>query len=224
MKSMTDNNSTHDKALRMALQREQGRMKLPDGMSERIMAVVREQAKAPNASPEEKKHSFIVRWWPVAVAAAVLAVGLILLPRLTERRELARYEGSFVEVEGQRLDNLHKLSTGIANRYDVVCVESLNMKAMSNKGFGNGKATMDNGYGLFLSMLEYKLADRNKYLMKVDKWFSSSQLCHCCGTLHPEMKDLSIRTMKCDCGLTISRDQNAAINILNEGLRMLGTA
>ena len=127
-------------------------------------------------------------------------------------------------IANQRLDNLHKLSTGIANRYDVVCVESLNMKAMSNKSFGNGKTTLDNGYGLFLSMLEYKLADRNKYFMKVDKWFPSSQLCSCCGTLHPEMKKLSIRTMKCDCGLTISRDQNAAINILNEGLRMLGTA
>ncbi|MBR1664766.1 MAG: hypothetical protein IJ699_00865 [Bacteroidaceae bacterium] len=113
MKAMTDNNSTHDKALRMALQREQDRMKQPDGMSERIMAVVREQAKAPNASPEEKKHSFIVRWWPVAAAAAVLAVGLILLPRLTERRELARYEGSFVEVEGQRLDNLHAIRADI---------------------------------------------------------------------------------------------------------------
>lgn len=127
-------------------------------------------------------------------------------------------------IANQRRDNLHKSSTGIANRYDVVCVESLNMKAMSNKSFGNGKATMDNGYGLFLSMLEYKLADRNKYLIKVDKWFPSSQLCSCCGTLHPEMKDLSIRTMKCDCGLTISRDRNAAINILNEGLRMLGNA
>ena len=124
-------------------------------------------------------------------------------------------------IANQRLDNLHKISTEIANQYDVVCVESLNMRSMSNKGFGNGKATLDNGYGMFLSMLEYKLSDRNKYLVKVDKWFPSSQICHCCGTLHPEMKDLTIRTMKCDCGLTISRDQNAAINILHEGLRLL---
>ena len=43
---------------------------------------------------------------------------------------------------------------------------------MSNKGFGNGKATLDNGYGIFLNMLEYKLSDRGKYLVKVDKWFS----------------------------------------------------
>ena len=124
-------------------------------------------------------------------------------------------------IANQRLDNLHNISTEIANQYDVVCVESLNMRAMSNRGFGNGKTTLDNGYGMFLSMLEYKLSDRNKYLVKVDKWFPSSQICHCCGTLHPEMKDLAIRTMKWNCGLTISRDQNAAINILNEGLRLL---
>ena len=124
-------------------------------------------------------------------------------------------------IANQRLDNLHKISTEIANQYDVVCVESLNMKVMSNKGFGNGKATLDNGYGMLLSMLEYKLSDRNKYLIKVDKWFPSSQICHCCGMLHPEMKNLAIRKMTCNCGLTISRDQNAAINILKEGLRLL---
>ena len=124
-------------------------------------------------------------------------------------------------IANQRLDNLHKISTKIANSYDVVCVESLDMKAMSNHGFGNGKATLDNGYGMFLSMLEYKLSDRNKYLVKVDKWFPSSQRCHCCGKIHPEMKSLQTRTIKCDCGLTMSRDQNAAINILKEGLRLL---
>lgn len=124
-------------------------------------------------------------------------------------------------IANQRLDNLHKISTEIANQYDVVCVETLNMKAIANKKFGNGKAAMDNGYGMLLSMLEYKLSDRNKYFVKVDKWFPSSQICHCCGTRHPEMKDLANRKMICDCGLIMNRDQNAAINILNEGLRLL---
>ena len=127
-------------------------------------------------------------------------------------------------ITNQRIDNLHKLSTEIANQYDVVCVESLDMKAMSNKGFGNGKATLDNGYGLFLNMLEYKLYDRGKYFIKVDKWFPSSQICNHCGTVHTEMKDLSIRTMRCDCGLTMNRDYNAALNIKKEGLRLLKTA
>ena len=137
------------------------------------------------------------------------------------RKQLYKVNKIHRHIANQRLDNLHKISTEIANQYDVVCVETLNMKSMSNKGFGNGKATLDNGYGKFLSMLEYKLSERNKYLVKVDKWFASSQICHCCGSVHSEMKNLAIRTMKCDCGLTISRDQNAAINILHEGLRIL---
>ena len=127
-------------------------------------------------------------------------------------------------IANQRLDNLHKISTEIANQYDVVCVESLNMKSMSNKKFGNGKSTMDNGYGMFLKMLEYKFADRKKYFVKVDKWFPSSQICNGCGKVHSEMKNLNNRIMKCDCGLIIGRDQNAAINIKKEGLRILKSA
>ncbi len=124
-------------------------------------------------------------------------------------------------IANQRRDQLHKISTEITNQYDVVCVESLNMRAMANKGFHNGKAAMDNGYGMFLSMLEYKLADRKKVLVKIDKWYPSSQICHSCGMRHPEMKDLRNRMMECPCGMTMSRDQNAAINILREGLRIL---
>ena len=98
------------------------------------------------------------------------------------------------------------------------------MRSMSNKGFGNGKATLDNGYGMFLDMLEYKLSERNKYLVRVDKWFPSSRMCNCCGKIHPEMKDLRIRTMRCECGMIMNRDQNAAINIKKEGIRMLREA
>ena len=125
-------------------------------------------------------------------------------------------------IANQRLDYLHKKSTEIANQYDCVCVESLNMQAMSNRGFGNGKATMDNGYGLFLTMLEYKLNDRGKYFIKVDKWFPSSQICSCCG--NKQKLNLQTRIYKCNCGLQIDRDYNAAINIRNEGIRLLAVA
>ena len=125
-------------------------------------------------------------------------------------------------ITNQRIDNLHKLSTEIANQYDVVCVESLDMKAMSNKGFGNGKATLDNGYGIFLNMLEYKLYDRGKYFIKVDKWYPSSQICSCCGS--QKKITLADRIYKCSCGLEIDRDYNSAINIKNEGLRLLKAA
>ena len=128
----------------------------------------------------------------------------------------------YEKVSCQRKDCLHKLSSEIANQYDTVCVEDLDMKAMSNRGFGNGKATLDNGYGMFLDMLAYKLDERGGRLVKVSRWFPSSQTCSVCGAIHPEMKDLNIRTMRCGCGNVMDRDLNAAVNILNEGLRMLG--
>ena len=124
-------------------------------------------------------------------------------------------------IANQRKDHLHKLSTGIANRYDIVCVETLNMKSLANKSFGNGRSTMDNGYGMFLNMLEYKLVDRGKCLIRVDKWFPSSQLCHCCGAGNPIVKNLDVREWKCPaCGELHDRDINAANNILREGLRI----
>ena len=138
------------------------------------------------------------------------------------RKQQFKINRIYKHIASQRLDNLHKLSTKIANSYDVVCVESLNMRSLSNESFGNGKATMDNGYGMFLNMLEYKLSDRGKHFVKVDKWFPSTQLCSCCGN---RMKlALNQRIYKCSCGLTIDRDINAAINIRDEGLRILQSA
>lgn len=123
----------------------------------------------------------------------------------------------------QRQDYLHKLSTEIANQYDVVCIEDLNMKAMSNKGFGNGKATMDNGWGIFTRLLEYKLQERGKSLIRIDRWYPSSQNCHICG--HRQKMPVTKRTYVCpSCGMVMDRDYNAVINILHEGLGMLQSA
>lgn len=120
----------------------------------------------------------------------------------------------------QRKDFLHKRSTAIAKQYDAVCVEDLNIKAIANKGFGNGKATLDNGYGMFLAMLDYKLRYCGKQLVKVDKWFPSSQICSCCG--HKQKMLLYVRTYDCpQCGNRMDRDYNAAMNIRKEGLRIL---
>ena len=140
-------------------------------------------------------------------------------------KQLLKVNRIHQHIVSQRLDNLHKLSTEIANRYDIVCVESLNLRAMSNKGFGNGRSTLDNGYGMFLSLLDYKLSERNKILIKVDKWFPSSQICHKCNYRDKRLKDLSIRKWECPvCHEMHDRDTNAAINILQEGLRLFENA
>ena len=85
------------------------------------------------------------------------------------------------------------------------------MKAMANKGFRNGRATMDNGYGMFLRFLEYKLHDRGKVFIKVSRWFPSSQICHVCGKVDPELKDLRIRHWTCP-GCGSEHDRDAGLN------------
>ena len=97
------------------------------------------------------------------------------------------------------------------------------MRSLSNKGFGNGKATLDNAWGMFTVMLDYKLQEQGKQLIKVDKFYPSSQTCSICGCINKEVKDLSIRKWEClNCGTIHDRDINAAVNIRNEGLRLLG--
>ena len=140
-------------------------------------------------------------------------------------KQLQKVNKIYKYIANQRLDNLHKMSTMLTKKYDIVCVEDLNMKNMSNKGFGNGKSTMDNGYGMFLNMLSYKLKRKGGYFVKIDKWYPSSQICCVCGKKHPEMKickhGRKQEYLICSCGNRMQRDVNAAKNILQEGLCML---
>lgn len=124
------------------------------------------------------------------------------------------------KVANQRKDFLHKLSNQIANDYDIVCIEDLNMKAMG-QCLNFGKSVADNGWGMFTTFLGYKLADRGKILAKIDKWFPSSKMCRVCRTMNNELT-LADREWTCEgCGTHHDRDWNAAINIRNEGLRQL---
>ena len=124
------------------------------------------------------------------------------------------------KVANQRKDFLHKQSKQITNAYDCVCVEDLNMKAMS-QALQFGKSISDNGWGMFVTFLKYKLEEQGKKLVKGDKFFASSQICSCCGYKNTETKNLSIRAWDCPkCGTHHDRDINAAINIRNEGMRI----
>lgn len=137
-------------------------------------------------------------------------------------KQLQKVRNLHEHIANQRLDYLHKESTRLANQYDAILIEDLNMKAIANKGFGNGKATFDNGWGMFTTMLDYKMAERGKHLQKIDRWFPSSQTCNTCGCVNENLKDLSIRKWTClRCGTEHDRDINAAINIKQEGLRLL---
>ena len=125
------------------------------------------------------------------------------------------------KVANQRKDFLHKQSRQIANAYDCACIEDLDMKAMSQT-LNFGKSISDNGWGMFVTFLKYKLEDMGKQLVKVDKFFASSQICSACGYKNPETKNLSVRSWTCpQCGTRHDRDVNAAINIRNEGMRLV---
>ena len=95
------------------------------------------------------------------------------------------------------------------------------MKEMSQEK-RYGKSISDNGWGMFLTFLSYKLEEQGKQLIKVDRYFASSQICSCCGYKNEEIKDLSIRKWICPkCRTSHNRDKNAAINIRNEGMRIV---
>lgn len=125
------------------------------------------------------------------------------------------------KVANQRKDFLHKQSAMIIKLYDCVCIEDLDMKAMS-QALNFGKSVSDNGWGMFVTFLKYKLEEAGKKLVKVDKFFASSQTCSICGYKNTATKNLSIRAWDCpECGTHHDRDVNAAINIKNEGMRII---
>ena len=121
-------------------------------------------------------------------------------------------------VANQRKDYLHKLSDQLTEKYQLISVEDLNMKDIS-QNFQLGKSTTDNGYGMFLNMLEYKQRKKGHYFVLVDKYFPSSQICHNCGYKNRQALDLNNKSITCPkCGKTYDRDLNAAINIDKKGL------
>ncbi len=125
------------------------------------------------------------------------------------------------KVANQRKDFLHKQSRQIANAYDCVCIENLDMKAMA-QSLNFGKPVSDNGWGMFITFLQYKLTNIGKRLVRVDKFFASSQICSCCGYKNTAAKNLSIRAWDCPgCGAHHDRDVNAAINIRNKGMQLV---
>lgn len=124
------------------------------------------------------------------------------------------------KVANQRKDFLHKQSRKLIDTYDYICIEDLDMKAMS-KALHFGKSVHDNGWGMFTDMLEYKAKEACKHIIKIDKWYPSSQICHVCGVVDGP-KPLNVRKWTCSaCGTVLNRDINAAINIKDKGLSMV---
>ncbi|WP_448515295.1 RNA-guided endonuclease InsQ/TnpB family protein [Parathermosynechococcus lividus] len=124
------------------------------------------------------------------------------------------------KVANSRVDFLHKLSRKLVNENQVIIVENLAVRNMV-KNHNLAKSISDVGWGMFCTMLKYKSEQDGKVYQEVDRFFPSSHLCNV--TLLPlEKMGLEVRSFDCPhCGQRHDRDVNAAINIRNEGLRLL---
>ena len=125
-------------------------------------------------------------------------------------------------ISNQRTDFLHKLTTDIIKNHDNICIEDLDVKSMKETNSKTrNKRVGDVSWSEFRRQLTYKSQWYGRNLSVIDRYYPSSQICHVCG-YHDGKKSEDIREWTCPhCNSELDRDINAAINILNEGLRLL---
>ena len=120
----------------------------------------------------------------------------------------------YEKITNVKVDHIHKITTQLVKSYDIIKVEDLNIKGMV-KNHKLSEVINECNWGEFIRLLQYKCDWNDKQLVKVDRFYPSSQLCCKCGYRNPKVKSLNIRHWTCECcGITHDRDVNAAINIL----------
>ncbi|WRH68866.1 MAG: RNA-guided endonuclease TnpB family protein [Planktothrix sp. GU0601_MAG3] len=123
-------------------------------------------------------------------------------------------------ITNSRQDFLHKLSRKLVNESQVIVVENLNVKGMV-KNRKLSKAISDVSWGKFVNFIDYKLKQKSGELVEIDRFFPSSKTCSCCGHILDELS-LDVREWDCpSCQTHHDRDENASLNIRNEGIRIL---
>ena len=126
------------------------------------------------------------------------------------------------KIRNQRIDFLQKLSTRIIQENQLIISEDLNVKGMV-QNHRLAKAINDVSWSEFARMIEYKANWYGRTYHKINRFYASSQTCNVCGYKNVDIKDLNIRQWICpQCNTKHDRDNNAAINILNQGLKELG--
>jgi len=126
------------------------------------------------------------------------------------------------KIANSRSDYIHKITNEITNQYDVICIEDLNVKGMM-KNHKLSKHIADVAWGELRRQLKYKSERKGKFLITVDRWLPSSQICSSCFSLTGK-KPLNVRKFTCPiCGTVHDRDNNAAKVIEHYGLLIFFT-
>lgn len=137
------------------------------------------------------------------------------------KKVIKKIEKFYVSLKNKRKTQICSIVNDILKNNDVIVVEDLNIKEMY-KNHSLAKKLKDIPLFKFLETLNYKALWNNKKVVKVDRFFPSSQLCSKCGFQNRLLKDLSIREWTCpNCGSYHDRDINASINIREEGKKIL---
>ena len=124
------------------------------------------------------------------------------------------------KIKNQRKDFQHKWSRRIVNENQIIVSEDLNVKGML-KNHKLAKSISDASFSSFCNMIDYKAKELGRIYVKINTFYPSSKLCHCCGYNNTTLT-LADREWECpNCHELLDRDNNAAINILNEGLKIL---
>lgn len=125
------------------------------------------------------------------------------------------------KITNQRNDFLHKESTKLLRENQIICIEDLNVKGMV-RNHRLAKSISDVSWSKFFGMLEYKSAFYGSKIVRIPRFYASSQSCNVCGHKHTQVKKLFVRQWVCpECGTFHDRDINAAINIKEKGLSLL---
>ena len=135
------------------------------------------------------------------------------------QKQLKEIRKLHTKIRNQRLDFVRKEAAYLASRYDVVVVEDIDLRAMG-QALTLGKNLHDNGFGMFRDILARKLEVKGSVLVKVDRFYASTKTCSCCGEKNPEVRLGMSRWICPVCGTAHIRDENAAINICEEGKRV----
>ena len=123
-------------------------------------------------------------------------------------------------IRNLRNDWQWKLCHELCRKYDLICIEDLNIDAMKRLW---GRKVSDLGFSEFVNKLEYVASKYGCEVRKVDRFFASSKTCGHCGYKNTELT-LRDRQWVCpECGAALDRDLNAAENILRQGIASLGS-